>query len=49
MGAGVLIFVIGLVLSLRRRSTQQVTRTVEPGVGERVTQTQSRTSGGGTV
>ena len=49
MGAGVLIFVIGLVLMLRRRSTQQVTRTVEPGVGERITQTESRTSGDGTV
>lgn len=44
-----LIFAIGLVLSLRRHSTQQVTRTVEPGAGERVTQTQSRTSGDGTV
>lgn len=49
MGAGVLVFLIGLILMLRRRSTQQVTRTVEPGVGERITKTESRTSGDGTV
>ena len=44
MGAGVLIFIIGLVLVLRRRSAQQITRTVDP-TGERITSTESRTSG----
>lgn len=45
MGAGALVFVIGLVLLFRRRSTEQVTRTVDPVVGERVTRSESRTSG----
>lgn len=45
MGAGVLVFLLGLVFSFRRRSTAQVTRTVDPVAGERVTRTESRTSG----
>lgn len=45
MGAGFIVFVLGLVLMLRRRSMQQVTRTVDPVAGERVTHTESRQSG----
>ena len=45
MGAGVLVFLLGLVFAFRRRSTAQVTRTVDPFAGERVTRTESRTSG----
>ena len=45
MGAGVLVFLLGLVFAFRRRSTAQVTRTVDPVAGERVTRTESRTSG----
>lgn len=45
MGAGVLVFLLGLVFAFRRRSTAQVTRTVDPVSGERVTRTESRTSG----
>ncbi|WP_336632741.1 MULTISPECIES: DUF6458 family protein [unclassified Microbacterium] len=49
MGAGVLVFLLGLVFTFRRRSTAQVTRTVDPVAGERITQTESRTSGDGAV
>lgn len=45
MGAGAVIFVLGLIFLFRRRSTAQVTRTVDPVAGERVTETESRTSG----
>ncbi|GAA2991979.1 nitrate reductase gamma subunit [Microbacterium terrae] len=38
MGAGALVFVIGLVLMLRRRRTETVTRTaVDPNSSEQVT------------
>ncbi|MET0296311.1 MAG: DUF6458 family protein [Microbacterium sp.] len=38
MGAGVVVFLISLVLMLRRRQTETVARTsVDPGTGERVT------------
>lgn len=45
MGAGVLIFLIGIVLLARRRQSESVTRTaVDPVAGERVTrQTTSST------
>lgn len=49
MGAGALIFLLGLVFMFRRRSTAQTTRTVDPVGGERVTRTESRTSGDPTV
>lgn len=49
MGAGAVIFVLGLIFLFRRRSTAQVTRTVDPVAGERVTETESRTSGDTTL
>lgn len=49
MGAGVVVFLIGLVLMFRRRSTEQVTRTVDPVAGERITRTEARSSGDGAV
>ena len=49
MGAGALIFLLGLIFMFRRRSTAQTTRTVDPVGGERVTQTESRTSGDPTI
>lgn len=49
MGAGALIFLLGLLFMFRRRSMAQTTRTVDPVGGERVTQTESRTSGDPTV
>lgn len=45
MGAGAIVFVIGLVLLLRRRSSNTVTRTVDPAGGQRVTEQSTRTSG----
>ncbi len=45
MAAGVVVFIIGLVLVLRRRSTESVTRTVDPVAGERVTRTEQSSSG----
>ena len=48
MGAGALVFVIGLVLLLRHRSTEQVTRTVDPA-GERVTRSETRSAGDNTL
>jgi protein-S-isoprenylcysteine O-methyltransferase Ste14 len=43
MGAGVLVFIIGLVLMMRRRQTDTVTRTaVDPAAGERVTRQTTR-------
>ncbi|GEB94488.1 hypothetical protein GCM10009724_10780 [Microbacterium lacticum] len=49
MGAGVVVFLIGLVFVFRRRSTEQVTRTVDPVAGERVTRTEASSSGDGVV
>lgn len=49
MGAGAVIFVLGLIFLFRRRSTAQITRTVDPVAGERVTETESRTSGDTTL
>mgnify|MGYP002652995461 CR=1 FL=1 len=49
MAAGAVVLLLGLVFLFRRRSTEQVTRTVDPAVGERVTRTESRTSGDATV
>jgi len=49
MAAGAVVLLLGLVFLFRRRSTERVTRTVDPAVGERVTRTESRTSGDGTV
>lgn len=38
MGAGAVVFVIGLILLMRRRQSESVTRTaVDPAAGERVT------------
>lgn len=47
MGAGVVVFIIGLLFVFRRRSSAQVTRTVDPVTGERVTETETRSSGEG--
>ncbi|MCT9820198.1 DUF6458 family protein [Microbacterium sp. W1N] len=44
MGAGAVVFIIGIILLARRRSTESVTRTSDPA-GERVIRTESRTSG----
>lgn len=41
MGAGVVVFLISLVLSMRRRSSTETVRHVD-GTGERVTQRESR-------
>ncbi|BDV30539.1 DUF6458 family protein [Microbacterium terricola] len=46
MGAGFLVFVIGLVLMMRRRQTESVTHVaVDPAGGERVTRNSTSTSG----
>jgi nitrate reductase gamma subunit len=43
MAAGAVVFIIGLVLMVRRRSTDTVTRTsVDPAAGERVTRQSTR-------
>lgn len=45
MGAGFLVFVIGIVLLARRRSSETVTRTaVDPASQERITRQSTRTS-----
>ena len=49
MGAGVVVFLIGIVLLFRRRSTEQITHTVDPVAGERVTRTEASSSGDGVV
>ncbi|MDT3331258.1 MULTISPECIES: DUF6458 family protein [Microbacterium] len=49
MGAGVVVFILGLVLMMRRRSSESTVRTVDPVAGERVTRSETRTSGDGTV
>ncbi len=46
MGAGALVFVIGLVLLARRRSTETVSRSaVDPASGQRVTRSSTTSSG----
>lgn len=45
MGAGALVFLIGLVFVFRRRQTEVVTRTVDPAAGERVTRNTTSSSG----
>ena len=43
MGAGALVFLLGIVLMARRRQTDTVTRTaVDPAAGERVTRQTTR-------
>ncbi|MDD7929621.1 DUF6458 family protein [Microbacterium thalli] len=50
MGAGAVIFVLGLVLLARRRQTETVSRTaVDPASGQRVTRNSSTTSGDPTL
>ena len=50
MGAGFLVFIIGIVLVARRRQSQTVTRTaVDPTVGERVTRSSTSTTDDGRV
>ncbi|MBZ4486433.1 DUF6458 family protein [Microbacterium sp. cx-55] len=45
MGAGAVVFVIGIVLLARRRQTDTVTRTaVDPTAGERVTRRTTRST-----
>lgn len=46
MGAGALIFLIGLILMVRRRQTETVSLTaVDPASGQRVTRNSTSTSG----
>ncbi|UJP10505.1 DUF6458 family protein [Microbacterium sp. KUDC0406] len=46
MGAGVLVFIIGIVMLMRRRRTDTITRTgVDPDTGQPVTQRSTRASG----
>ncbi|WP_404447770.1 DUF6458 family protein [Microbacterium marinum] len=49
MGAGVVVFLIGIVLLMKRRSTESTVRTVDPVAGERVTRSETHTSGDGTI
>ncbi|QEV99988.1 hypothetical protein F6J84_07670 [Microbacterium caowuchunii] len=43
MGAGFVVFVIGIIMMARRRQTDTVTRTaVDPAAGERVTRSSTR-------
>jgi hypothetical protein len=50
MGAGALVFLIGLVLMVRRRQTETVSRTaVDPASGQRVTRNTTSTSGDPTL
>lgn len=50
MGAGAVIFVLGLVLLARRRQTETVSRTaIDPASGQRVTRNSSTTSGDPTL
>ncbi|NYE20351.1 DUF6458 family protein [Microbacterium immunditiarum] len=45
MGAGVVVFIVGLVLLMRRRRSDTVTRTaVDPAAGERVTRQSTATT-----
>ncbi|KAA9086742.1 DUF6458 family protein [Microbacterium radiodurans] len=46
MGAGAVVFVLGLVFMARRRQTDSVSRTaVDPATGQRVTRNSTSTSG----
>ncbi len=45
MGAGALVFLIGIVLLARRRQTDSVTRTTDSAGGERVTRNSTSTPG----
>ena len=50
MAAGAVVFVIGLVLMMRRRRTETVTRTaVDPAANERVTRQSTSTTPDDTV
>ncbi|SDQ07905.1 DUF6458 family protein [Microbacterium sp. cf332] len=50
MGAGALIFFLGLILMVRRRQTESVSRTaVDPASGQRVTRNSTTTSGDPTL
>ncbi|WP_424448698.1 DUF6458 family protein [Microbacterium arborescens] len=50
MGAGALIFLLGLILMVRRRQTETVSRTaVDPASGQRVTRNSTSTSGDPTL
>jgi membrane-bound ClpP family serine protease len=45
MGAGFVVFVIGIILMARRRQSDTVTRTaVDPAAGERVTRSTTRST-----
>ncbi|KRA24026.1 hypothetical protein ASD65_06020 [Microbacterium sp. Root61] len=45
MGAGVVVFLLGIIFVMRRRRSDTVTRTaVDPVAGERVTQQSTRTT-----
>lgn len=43
MGAGVVVFLISLILTMRRRSSVETVRHVDAAGGQRVTQRESRT------
>lgn len=50
MGAGALIFLLGIILLARRRQTESVSRTaVDPASGQRVTRNSTSTSGDPTL
>ena len=50
MGAGFLVFIIGIILVARRRQSQTVTRTaVDPSAGERVTRSSTSSTDDGRV
>ena len=50
MAAGVVVFIIGLVMMMRRRQSESVTRTaVDPVAGERVTRSATSTTPDDTV
>ncbi len=42
MGAGALVFLLGIIFLMRRRTTASITRTSDPAAGERVTRTETR-------
>lgn len=45
MGAGALVFLLGLIMLMRRRSRESVTHTaVDPAAGERVTRQSTRST-----
>ena len=48
MGAGVLIFLIGIIMLMRRRSSESTTRSaVDPASGERITRQSTSTTDDG--